>query len=395
MKEFFASCPRGMEEMLLEEAKPFVQEGEVGKGGILFKGDWRSVMIFIITTRLASRVFLKLHEFKFKNEKDIPAHVASFDWHDFIDIRDTLKIQTILDRDGKKIYKNSVYMSQLVKDGIVDKIKEKRGTRPSVELNDPTHSFNFRVEGDYQCFRGIISVDLCGESLSNRGYRPPGHKAPLRENLAAAILMASDWNPKEDVLIDGMCGSGTFLAEAALMLADVSPAYLRLQKNISFSFEKHPWFISDRPLKKWWDDLKVKVFTEARKKMNEFPEDKIFGFDNHRTAMHVSRETLKMIGIHRQHIPLDLADVTELKPPVETGVFICNPPYGERLGDFDELSGLYYKLGENLKNNFKGFRGYVFTGNPELRKKIALQTSARVPFWNGKIECRLLRYELR
>jgi 23S rRNA G2445 N2-methylase RlmL len=395
MKDFFASCPRGMEEMLLEEAKPFVQEVELGKGGILFKADWRSVFVFIITTRLASRVFLKLHEFKFKNEKDVPAHVESFDWQDFIDSRDTLKIQTILDRDGKKIYKNSVYMSQLVKDGIVDKIKAKRGTRPSVELDNPTHSFNFRVEGDYQCFRGIISVDLCGEALSNRGYRPPGHKAPLRENLAAAILMASDWNPKEDVLVDGMCGSGTFLAEAALMLADVTPAYLRLKKTDSFSFEKHPWFKNDPALSKWWFELKEKVLIESQRKLSNFPQDRIYGFDNHRTAMHVSRETLKFLGLGKDFIPLELADVTELAPPQESGVFICNPPYGERLGDFDELGSLYYKIGENLKNNFKGYRGYVFTGNPELRKKIALQTSARVPFWNGKIECRLLRYELR
>jgi 23S rRNA G2445 N2-methylase RlmL len=395
MKEFFASCPRGMEEMLLEEATPFVQEPKIGKGGILFKADWRSLFIFTITTRLASRIFLKLHEFKFKNEKDIPKHVESFEWQDFIGERDTLKIQTILDRDGKKIYKNSIYMSQLVKDGIVDKIKTVRGTRPSVELDNPTLSFNFRVEGDYQCFRGIVSVDLCGEALSNRGYRPPGHKAPLRENLAAAILMSSDWDPKEDILVDGMCGSGTFLAEAALMLADVTPAFLRLKRADSFSFEKHPWFKNDIPLQKWWYELKEKIVLESQRKFSNFPQNRIYGFDNHRTAMHVSRETLKFLGLGKDFIPLELADVTELEPPQEKGVFICNPPYGERLGDFDELAGLYYKIGENLKNNFKGYRGYVFTGNPELRKKIALQTSARVPFWNGKIECRLLRYELR
>ncbi|MBK24170.1 MAG: hypothetical protein CME70_09240 [Halobacteriovorax sp.] len=394
MNEYFASCPRGMEELLLEEIKPFVQESSIGKGGVLFKADWRSTLVLLITTRLASRVFLKLHEFKFKNEKDIPKHVESYDWQDFIDIRDTLKIQTILDRDGKKIYKNSVYMSQLVKDGICDKIKSIRGTRPSVELENPTHSFNFRVEGEYQCFKGIVSVDLCGEALSNRGYRPPGHKAPLRENLAAALLMASDWNPKEDVLIDGMCGSGTILAEAALMLGEISPAYLRCGKRISFSFENHPWFKKEATLKKWWDELKTKAYAEGKRKIGEFPEYRIYGFDNHKTAMHVSRETLKILGLKREHVPLDLEDVTTLVPPVEKGVFICNPPYGERLGDVDELSDLYYRIGENLKNNFKGFRGYVFTGNPELRKKIALQTSARVPFWNGKIECRLLRYEL-
>lgn len=395
MNELFASCPRGMEEMLLEEIKSFVQEPEVGRGGVHFKADWRSALILLITTRLASRVFLKLHEFKFKNEKDIPKHVASYDWQDFIDVRDTLKIQTILDRDGKKIYKNSVYMSQLVKDGIVDKIKEVRGTRPSVELENPTHSFTFRVEGDYQCFRGILSVDLCGEALSNRGYRPSGHKAPLRENLAAALLMASDWNPKEDTLIDGMCGSGTILAEAALMMAEISPAYLRCGRRISFSFENHPWFKADTALKKWWDELKTKAYAEGKRKIGEFPEYKIYGFDNHKNALHVSRETMKILGLKREHVPLDMEDVTQLEPPTDSGVFICNPPYGERLGDFDELAGLYYKLGENLKANFKGFRAYVFTGNPELRKKIRLQTSERIPFFNGKIECRLLRYEMR
>ncbi len=400
---FFASCPREVEHLLEKEIRDLgITRIEVEKGGVAFKAETEEALDVLLNSRVASRVFKELQVYTISTEKDLYALAKEKWWDKIFNVQQTFKINTLFDRDAKEAFNNSMIFSQLLKDAIADNFREKYGERPSVDTGRPDITFLLRVErkpGTPQ-FNARILVDMCGDPISNRGYREESLKAPLRENLAASIIMSTDFDPEKDIFTDSMCGTGTLLIEAILIRAKVAPTYLKIRQYIEkrvpvFDFIKHPWFQADRKAQRLFDERAQVIYNHSLAALNELQTRQFFGFDISERAMETTRIHLHNAMIDQQIVTLNKRDATKITPMDDPpGIVICNPPYGERMGEEDELKGLYKSYGENLKHNFKGFRAYVFTSNPLLRKEISLGTSERKTFFNGSLECRLLKYEL-
>lgn len=400
---FFASCPREVEHLLEKEIRELgITRIEVEKGGVAFKAETEEALDVLLNSRIASRVFKEIQVYTIASEKDLYARAKEKWWDKIFEVHQTFKINTLFDRDTKEHFNNSLIFSQLLKDAIVDNFREKYGERPSVDTGRPDITFLLRVERKpgTDLFNARILVDMCGDPLSNRGYREETLKAPLRENLAAAILMTTDFDPEKDIFTDMMCGSGTFLIEAILIKAKVAPTYLKVRQYIEkkvpvFDFLKHPWFTADKKSERLFNERAQVIYNHSLAALNELQTRQFFGFDINERALETTRLHLHNAMIDQQIVTLNKRDATKITPMDEPpGIVIANPPYGERMGDEEQLKTLYHSLGENLKQNFKGFRAYIFTSNPLLRKAISLGTSKRHTFFNGSLECRLLKYDL-
>ncbi len=400
---FFASCPRDVEHLLEKEIKELgITRVEVEKGGVAFKAETEEALDVLLNSRVASRVFKEIQVYTISTEKDIYALAKEKWWDKIFSVNQTFKINTLFDRDTKENFNNSMIFSQLLKDAIVDNFRDKYGERPSVDTGRPDITFLLRVERKpgSDLYNARILVDMCGEPLSNRGYREDSLKAPLRENLAAAIIMTTDFDPQKDIFTDCMCGSGTLLIEAILIRAKVAPTYLKVRQYIEkkipvFDFIKHPWFLADRKSIRLFEERAQVIYNHSLAALNELQVRQFFGFDISERALDTTRIHLHNAMIDPQIVTLNKRDATKITPMDNPpGIVICNPPYGERMGEEEELKQLYKDLGENFKHNFKGFRAYVFTSNPLLRKSISLGTTSRHTFYNGSLECRLLKYEL-
>lgn len=400
---FFASCPREAEVLLEKEIKDLgITRVEVEKGGVAFKAETEEAIDVLLNSRVASRVFKEIQVYTIASEKDLYALAKEKWWDKIFGVSQTFKINTLFDRDTKEHFNNSMIFSQLLKDAIVDNFRDKYGERPSVDTGRPDITFLLRVERKpgTDLFNARILVDMCGEPISNRGYREESLKAPLRENLAAAIILSTDFDPGKDIFTDCMCGTGTFLIEAILIKAKVAPTYLKIRQYIEkkvpvFDFLKHPWFLVDRKSHRLFEERAQAIYNHSLAALNELQVRQFFGFDISERALDTTRIHLHNAMIDPQIVTLNKRDATKITPMDEPpGIVICNPPYGERMGEEEELKNLYKDLGENFKHNFKGFRAYVFTSNPMLRKCISLGTSARHTFYNGSLECRLLKYDL-
>ncbi len=400
---FFASCPREVEYLLEKEIRDLgITRIEVEKGGVAFKAEIEQALDVLLQSRIASRVFKELQVYTIASEKDLYALAKEKWWDKIFSVHQTFKINTLFDRDTKENFSNSIIFSQLLKDAIADNFREKFGERPSVDTGRPDITFLLRVERKpgTALYNARILVDMCGEPISNRGYREESLKAPLRENLAAAIVMTTDFNPDADIFTDTMCGTGTLIIEGILIRAKVAPTYLKIRKYIEkkapiFDFIKHPWFQADRKAQRIFDEKAQAIYNHSLAALNELQTRQFFGFDISERALETTRIHLHNAMIDQQIVTLNKRDATKITPMDEPpGIVICNPPYGERMGEEEELKSLYKAYGENLKHNFKGFRAYVFTSNPLLRKEISLGTSKRHTFFNGSLECRLLKYDL-
>lgn len=401
---FFASCPTEVEYLLEQEIRALgITRLEVEKGGVAFKCETEEALDVLLNSRVASRVFKEIQVYTITSEKDIYTMAKEKWWDKIFSVHQTFKINTLFDRETKEHFNNSIIFSQLLKDAIADNFREKFGERPSVDTGRPDITFLLRVERKpgSDLFNARILVDMCGEPLSNRGYREESLKAPLRENLAAAIIMTTDFDPSVDIFTDSMCGSGTLLIEAILIRAKVAPTYLKVRQFIEkkipvFDFIKHPWFTVDRKSVRLFEERAQVIYNHSLSALNELQTRQFFGFDLTERALETTRAHLYNAHIDQQIVTLNKRDATKITPMDEPpGIVICNPPYGERMGEEEEeLKNLYRDYGENLKHNFKGFRAYVFTSNPMLRKSISLGTSKRYTFYNGSLECRLLKYEL-
>ena len=401
MKNFFASCAVGMEDLLLNEIKNVgVEKTHTQRGGIDFACDDLTAIKVILHTRIASRVYKRLWEFEAKSEKDIYDQALPLDWKDVMDLKQTFKIRTIFEHGARTVgkFKNSMYASQILKDAIADNFRTNFGSRPNVEKDNPDIDLILRVmEG-----HASILLNICGAPLNQREYRIETTEAPIKENLAAGLIALSKWDPNKEPFIDSMCGSGTFCIEAAMIKADIPPSFLKLKKFIEngeqpWNFLKHLYFENDAKLKE--------LFTEEAKKLLEkiygnldaikYDAPTIFGFDLDSSAVGMARANVKAAMLDKM-ISINRGNAIKILPPPNTkkGVIICNPPYGERLGLTQELRSLYVEYGTNLKRNFRDWRGFVFTGSDQLAKLIPLKPASKTRLFNGDIECFLLGYLL-
>ena len=240
---FFASCPRGTENLLEKEINDFGIKNRVTKGGVQFEGEYKDFIKVILNTKIASKVFKEIKMFFIKNEKQILSKTKDINWRDYLHSKETFKVNTLLDRDANQKFNNSIYLSQLLKDSICDFFIQNYDERPNVDLKKPRATFLQRIEWTPEDFRVHVYIDLLGFSLDKRGYRDQNHFAPIRENLAAALVENAAWDRETQTFFDPMCGTGTILIEAILKKIKTPPSYLTLRyEKRPYAFLKQSWF---------------------------------------------------------------------------------------------------------------------------------------------------------
>jgi putative N6-adenine-specific DNA methylase len=337
-------------------------------GGVSFKGGWNTCYRVNLWSRIASRVLWKLHDFAYRNEDDLYEAVKALDWPRYFHIERTLRVNVTAQ---KSPLRSLEFATLRVKDAVCDRFRDALGRRPDVERAAPDVRVHVFLEKD----RGQLYLDTSGEPLFKRGWRAGQGEAPLRENLAAGIVMLTGWRPQEP-LLDPMCGGATLLVEAAAMARGRAPGAKR-----DFGFQRLNSF--DSAL---WNTVKEEPTTAQSNPV-------LYGSDSDPEALRTARRNLAAAGVERW-VKLERADVLERAAPAPAGVMVMNPPYGERMGSADELARFYPKLGDALKRGFAGWRCYIFTADLRLPKLIRLEPSRRTPLWNGALECRLYELEI-
>lgn len=405
--EYFASCPVGVEDLLAQEILDLgAKSAKAVRGGVQFEAFHEIALKTVLYSRLASRIFKYLFTFEVLNEKDYYLEATTIKWKSLMNVDHTFRLTTIFgDLPGEREeFRNSQFANLKLKDAIVDWFRHHENERPSVVKDIPDVAFLARIErGIDKPYQVTLLYDLCGDSMNQRGYRIADTPAPLKENLAAAILKTLKWDPSQEGLIDSMCGSGTFAIEAALIAGNIPPSFLRVErylKNNAFkmwTFLNYPWLTKDEHLQ---ENFKVmlKEISEATEKGIALLKSKkgfIVASDISDGALNAAKENLKKAKLDGV-IELTRKNALETNPPTEKCLFICNPPYGERLeyGEEEKLKALYKSLGDHWKHYFKGHRAALFTGNLEMLKMVGLKTSKRHILHNGDIECRLAEYSL-
>ncbi len=376
MNHYFATVARGLELIAAQELERLgAQEVRPDFTGVHFVGD-RSLLYRVnLWARTIFRVLVTLREFPCPDGDRLYQEVQKIDWDEYLQPHNTLAVNAT---GGNRQLNHTHFTALQVKNAIVDQQRRQFGQRSSINTENPDLLINVHI---YQN-RGILSLDSSGGSLHRRGYRPAMGIAPLKETLAAALLDMAEWEPSLPFL-DPLCGSGTLPLEASLKALNIAPGLFRKQ----FAFEKWPDF--DEAL---WQQL----LKEAEN--SELPELKapIFGCDRDLDILNQARINAEQCGVADKvrFTQTDLSALSLLDAPADNGVIICNPPYGERLGDARELGDLYKLLGDVFKQCFKGWTAFVLTGNKELAKRIGLKAARRIPVYNGSIACTLLKYEL-
>lgn len=372
LQPFFSPCPRGLEEVL--EAELLAAGGcsvRAVPGGAHFEGDWATCYRVNLTSRVATRVLWRVAEGRYRGEADIHRLAYHLPWPEWFEPRHTLRVYVT---GVQSPLRSLEYITVHIKDAICARFTDLCGTRPSVDREVP----DVRVHAFLDADTAMLYVDTSGEPLFKRGYRRSATEAPLKENLAAGILRLTGWQPGTP-LLDPMCGSGTFLTEAALLAFNIPPGL-----NRRFGFEK---------LKVYNGALWRSIQTEARQRQRPVRRLEIYGSDLHNNELAVARRTLQDAGL-LEAVRLKQADVLRLSAPAESGVMITNPPYGVRLGEREQLAEFYPRLGDALKQNFPGWECFILSADPQLPRRIGLRPARRMPIFNGALECRLLEYRL-
>lgn len=378
---FFATTAKGMEFLLAQELKDIgaIDIKEV-RAGVLFGGSLECAYKACLYSRIANRILYVLKTVNARDAKELYTGIQEINWADHLDINNTFIVDFSSNNSARNNQINNTHFGALkVKDAIVDQFRTLFGARPSIDPLKPDLRINVYLQDE----KATISIDLSGESLHKRGYREEGSEAPLKENLAAALLVLSGWShDKAMAFIDPMCGSGTLPIEAALMASNVAPGLLRT----SFGFTN--WLGHDAELWK-------RLVKEAQEKIIQDPKKlpKIVGYDRDARALSVALSNLEKAGL-KGRVIFEQRALSTCEPISAHGILVTNPPYGERMGDVEKLKFLYQELGDIMKKKFKGWQGYIFTSNPDLAKAVGLRTSRRFVLFNGSLECRLLKYDL-
>lgn len=372
IENFFAPCPRGLEIPLSNELKVIDAEKiTTDDGGVHFSGDISVCYKANLYSRTASRIYWKIASSDYQNEEDIYKFAYSIPWHEWFDVSNTFRVTMV----GKKCPLKSInFVGLKIKDAICDRFRNQVGSRPNVSPKDP----DMRIHGFITEHQIVISIDTSGDALFKRGLRQKTNAAPIRENLAAGILYLSGWKPGIP-LFDPMCGSGTFLVEATQIWFNIAPGISR-----NFAFEKLKNF--DKTL---WLDMCSKA-VEDEKDVTEIP---IYGSDISPFAIEASKINLENAGL-LEAVTLKCSDILDISAPAENGVMVANLPYGERMGELNELRELYPKIGDTLKKNFTGWNAYLLSSDLEMPKHIRLSVSRRIPLFNGSLECRIFEYKM-
>ena len=373
MNHYFATVAHGLESIAAQELERLGAQGVSPEfTGVHFVGDKAMLYRVNLWARTIFKVLVPLREFSCPNSDTLYQEVQKISWDAYLHPHNTLAVNCT---GGNQKLNHTHFTALQIKNAIVDQQRSKLGQRSSVDAENPDVLINAHIDRD----RCILSLDSSGTSLHRRGYRQAMGTAPLKETLAAALLHMAGWDSSLP-LLDPLCGSGTLPLEGGLIALNIAPGLFRRK----FGFES--WLDFDEQL---WQEL----LTEAQN--SELPNLKapIFGSDRDPNVLLQARTNAKASGIEQQ-ITFAQTELSELEAPADCGILICNPPYGERLGDVQELGALYKTLGDILKQRFKGWTAFVLTGNKDLAKSVGLRASRRIPVYNGSLACTLLKYEL-
>jgi len=372
MEKFFATCPRGLEQLLAEELQQLTAKNirTVG-GGVHFSGEFSLCYRANLESRIASRVLWQVTRDRYRDEDDIYRTALALPWNDWFEPALTIRVDVSAIRSPLTSLN---FVTLKIKDAVCDRIRRLSGRRPSVDTRQPDVS----IQGHLTDRDFTLYLDTTGEPLFKRGKRIAAGEAPLRENLAVGILRLAGWLPGIP-LLDPMCGSGTILLEAAQIALNIAPGLGR-----HFAFEKLKNFNRRR-----WQEL---IQQSAARRKPRVPLS-IYGSDISDEALKSARINLAAAGLEKM-VSLKRANVLEISAPAREGIIVTNPPYGVRLGEQQELEEFYPKLGDALKKNFTGWRAYILSADMRLPKLIRLAASKRTPLFNGALECRLFEYKM-
>lgn len=340
--------------------------------GLELEGTVNDCIPLNLNLRCASQVLYLVASFEARNPGELYNRLMEIEWENLIAFDGYFSVTSNVNNE---FITTPLFANVKVKDAVVDRIKDKKGIRPNSgpEWNKTVlHLYWQENQAD-------IFLDTSGETLSKHGYRKIPGKAPMLEALATSTILSSNWD-QQSTFINPMCGSGTLAIEAALLATNKRPGLFRM--NYAFmhilGYDEQVFFTERRKLK------------DQGKKQIDF---KIIASDISADAINISENNAKTAGVDHL-ITFQVCDFAETEVPEQPGVVFFNPEYGERLGVHSKLEATYKRIGDFLKTDCKGYRGYVFTGNPELAKKVGLKAARKIEFFNGKLDCRLMEYEL-
>ena len=379
VRYWVATAPVGAASVLAEELAQFGAEDIRERShDVKFQGTLEVGYRACLWSRTATRVYLSLGSIDATSSKSVYEAVKRIDWREHVAPGATLACDC---SGGNESIRHTIYGSQLLKDAVCDNLRESTGERPNIKPERPDVLLHLHVEGP----TALVSLDFSGESLHRRGYRSEGGRAPLKENVAAAVLLRAGWPQIANAggtLLDPMCGSGTFLTEGALIAADAAPAIDREY----FGFLK--WHGHDAEL---WARLRAEALARRSARV---ARRCIVGSDIDSEAVRMAIANADQAGVAEWlHVEKRaLSDVP--RPRGETGLIVANPPYGERIGAESGLPELYSELGAVLRDRFQGWQAAILTGNPPLARNLGIYAKRTHRVFNGTIECRLLRFDL-
>jgi putative N6-adenine-specific DNA methylase len=368
----FATCPRGLEELLVAElAAAGTTIVRQLPAGVLFTADAAAEMRANLTSRIATRILRKVGYTRYRKEEHIYRAALDLPWPEWFDVKKTIAVKVGAQNAPLKSLN---FITLKIKDAICDRFREETHARPSVDPSSPDVPVYAFFTPDAVTFY----LDTSGEPLFKRGFKREASAASIKENLAAGLVMLSGWEPGTP-LLDPMCGAGTILLEAADIALNRAPGRAR-----HFAFEHYRDFDAAQ-----WQRIQA----EEKAKEKPLKSLPLFGADQDRWVLDKARNNFAVAG-YADAIELRVSDALDLAPPTPVGTIITNPPYGERIGDADDLADWYPQLGDWLKQNFAGWDAWIISGDPLLPKLMGLKASRRIPLFNGQIETRFLQYKL-
>ncbi len=361
---------KGLENVLANELLQIGANNiQVQRRAVQFTGDKRLMYKANLWLRTASRVLKPIAVFKAQDADEVYDHIKQIDWEEYISCDSSIAIDSTVYSDT---FKHSRYVTYRAKDAVVDFFMERYGKRPSVKIDNPDLYINIHIA--QTCV--TLSLDSSGESLHKRGWRAGQTEASINEALAAGMLLMAGWDGQRD-FVDPMCGSGTFLIEAALIALNIPPGIYRER----FAFER-------------WKDFDAELFETLYNDESSAREFKhhIYGSDHSFYAIRVAEKNIKNAGMQR-YISLQQIAMQELKPQTESVLVVTNPPYGERI-DPKNIFQLYEEIGSSLKHKFTGSTAWIISSNEEALNRIGLKPSKKVSLLNGELDCLFVRYDL-
>jgi putative N6-adenine-specific DNA methylase len=361
----------GFEEILAKELENLgAQEVEIGTRAVSFKGDKGFMYKANLSLRTALKILKPIYYFRATNDQNLYKGIQSMDWSKYLNADQTFVIDSTIHSDN---FKHSQFVSQKSKDAIVDQFRERTGQRPSVDKDFPDLRINIHIDRD----QVSVALDTSGDSLHHRGYRTATNIAPINEVLAAGMVILSGWDGQSDFL-DPMCGSGTILAEAAMIACNI-PANINRKE---FAFEK--W-------NDWDNDLFDQIVDSLLKRTREFHYT-IKGYDKAPSAVNKAKDNIANANLS-EYITIEQKNFFDTQKETSGPLHLLfNPPYGERLDI--ELERFYREMGDTMKQNYPGTNAWFITGNLEALKFVGLKPSRKIKLFNGSLEARLVKYEM-